>query len=286
MADITIAAILRDGVFSPNHIANDAAILHDTASELRRKGFAVNIYSESQFVEAEIFEDIVISMGRRRATVEKLQRMEDDGRIVVNSGYGVENCIRMFMAPALKKNGVPTPENMIVETDVDVRRKIRKAGYESAWVKIADDHMHHLEDITRCRHPEEVQEILHEFFFRKIRKAEVSKAVDGRRIRFYGVRSLGWVHSFMPYDDSFDGNPESDDPLAVRVRDICMRAADTLHVDIFGGDIVVSDADGACLLVSFDDWPSFAPIRRQAAKSIAKSVLARARKLIAQRKRS
>lgn len=285
MADVTIAAILRDGIFSPNHIANDAAILHDTASELRRKGFAVNIYNESQFVESDIREDIVLSMGRRRATVEKMQELEDKGRTVVNSGYGIENCIRMFMAPILKKSGVPTPDNMIVDTDVDVRRRLRDAGYDSAWVKIADDHMHHLEDITRCRHAEEVQEILHEFFFRKIRKAEVSQAVDGRRVRFYGVKSLKWVYSFMPYSGGYDGTPESAEPLAVKIREMCLRAADALQVDIFGGDIVVADGD-VCLLVSFDDWPSFAPVRRQAAKAIAKSVLARARKLIAQRKRS
>lgn len=48
MADITIAAILRAGAYSPNHIGNDAAILNMAADQLRKRGCVVNIYSEEQ----------------------------------------------------------------------------------------------------------------------------------------------------------------------------------------------------------------------------------------------
>lgn len=282
MADITIAAVLRDGIFSPNHIGNDAAILHDTVAELRRKGFAVNIYTETQFVGSRIDEDMILAMCRGRQAVEKLQRLEDDGKIAVNSGYGIENCIRMFMTKILRDAGVPTPETIVVDTDVDVRRRLREAGFEASWVKIADNHLHHLEDTCRCRHVDEVQEILHEFFFRNIRKAAVAKETGGERMRFYGVASMDWFHCFKPYATGAAGDSGQDE-LAEKARQVCMKAAAALQVDVFGGDLSVTP-QGECLLVNFDDWPSFAPIRREAARMIAKSVLARARKLKSRRK--
>lgn len=283
MADIRIAAILRDGTFSPNHIANDAAILHATAAELRKKGFVVNVYSEYQFVGSRIEEEIILAMCRGRKAVEKLQRLEDDGRMVINSGYGIENCIRMFMIPTLRDAGIPMPESLLVETDVDVRRQLAECGYDAAWVKIADDHLHHLEDICRCRHAEEVQEILHEFFFRGIRKAMVSKNVDGRRVRFYGVASQGWFHCFMPYEKASPMDDIKEMELREKVRLMCMKASEALRVDVFGGDMAITP-EGECLVVNFDDWPSFAPVRKEASKAIARSVLAAARKL--RRKRS
>lgn len=280
---MTIAAILRDGTFSPNHIANDAAILHDCAAELRKKGFTVNVYSEYQFVGSKISEEVILAMCRGRKAVEKLQRLEDEGRLVINSGHGIENCIRMFMIPALREAGVPIPESILVETDVDVRRLLRDSGFDAAWVKIADDHLHHLEDICRCRHAEEVQEILHEFFFRGIRKAVVSKIAEGRRVRFYGVASTGWFYCFMPFERDFSMADPQQEALVAKVRDICMKAAGALGVDIFGGDMSLT-GEGECLVVNFDDWPSFGPVRKEASKAIAKSVLASARKLMRKRK--
>lgn len=281
---MTIAAILRDGNFSPNHIASDAAILHDCVAELRRKGFQVNTYSEYQFAGTRIDEDIILAMCRGRKAIEKLQKLEDEGRIVVNSGYGIENCIRMFMIPKLRTAGVKMPESMLVDTDTDVRGRLKTSGFDSAWVKIADDHLHHLEDVSRCRHAEEVQEILHEFFYRGIRKALVSRTEEGMQVRFYGVASTGWFHAFMPYEKGSGAmTDESEDALSKAAREECFKAAGALGVDVFGGDMVVTP-QGDCLLMNFDDWPSFAPIRKEAAKAIAKSVLARARKLMRKKK--
>ncbi len=275
MSEISVAAILRAGIFSPNHIANDAAILHAVVAELRRRGCQVNVYSEEEFCEASIDEDVILAMCRGDNAVEKIQHLEDNGRLVVNSGYGIENCIRMIMMRLLAQGGVPIPEFFVVDTDVDVRKQLVKAGFGPCWVKKGNAPVHHLEDIARCRHAEEAQELLHEFFFRHIPKAVVSRDVDGEKIRCYGVASSGWFHAFIPYRSEGEGAfPEA---MKEKVKDICMKAAEVLNVDIFGCDIVFDKA-GECHLVSFDDWPSFAPIRKEASRAIAKAVLARARK--------
>lgn len=287
MSGIRIAAILRAGVFSPNHIANDAAILHAVAAELRQRGCTVNVYSESEFRIADIHEDVILAMCRDALTVEKIQKLEDEGKIVVNSGYGIENCVRRIMVRLLDDAGIPQPESLVVPTDVEVRKKLAKAGFGACWVKKGDAPLHHLEDICRCRHPEEAQEILHEFFFRHISEAVVCKDIEGEKIRFYGIASSRWFHCFMPFRAENKGvfDSDSSDSLFIKVKEICMKAADRLRVDIFGGDMVVSP-EGKCYIVNFDDWPSFAPIRKEAAKAIAKSVMTRVRNLTSKRKKS
>ncbi|MDE7346256.1 MAG: hypothetical protein K2N48_05905 [Muribaculaceae bacterium] len=278
MADTSIAAILRAGIFSPNHIANDAAILHAVVAELRKRGCLVKVYSEEEFCDAGIHEDVILAMCRSERALAKIQRLEDEGRLVVNSGYGIENCIRMIMVRLLMQAGLPVTESFVVDTDVDVRRRLKAAGFGACWVKKGEAPVHHLEDIARCRHVEEAQELLHEFFFRHIRKAVVSRVVEGEKIRCYGVASSGWFHAFLPFRS---GGPEDMDEMSEalhsRVKDICMRAARVLNVDVFGCDIVL-DGNGDCWLVNFDDWPSFAPIRKEAARAIAKAVLALARR--------
>ena len=154
---MTVAAVLRSGIFSPNHIANDAAILHAVVAELRKRGARVCVYSEDEFAEAEIHEDVVLAMCRGKRAIERLQALEDEGRLVVNSGYGIENCVRMIMVRLLEKAGVPMPPCFVVDTDVDVRKVLRKAGFGPCWVKKADARIHHLEYIARCRHIEEAQ---------------------------------------------------------------------------------------------------------------------------------
>lgn len=282
MAEIRIAAVMRAGIFSPNHIANDAAILHATAGELRRRGCRVTVYSEQQFIDDGVAEDIVLAMCRGKESVDKLQRLEEEGRIVVNSGYGIENCVRMIMTTLLQEGGIPIPESMVVDTNVETRRRLEEAGFKACWVKRADSPTLHQEDICRCRHPEEAQEILHEFFFRGIRKAVISRYIDGDIIRFYGVDSIGWFHCLMPFGTA---TPEENNEKIEHIRDIAMKAAQTLGVDVFGGDMVLSPS-GEVYLVNFDDWPSFAPVRKEAAKAIAKSVISKVRRANSKRRRS
>ena len=56
------------------------------------------------------------------------------------------------------------------------------------------------------------------------------------------------------------------------VKDICHRAAEALDVRIYGGDCIVSP-EGKIVLIDFNDWPSFAPCRKEAAPHIAKCIL-------------
>ena len=88
MATTKIAAILRAGAFSPNHVGNDATIMNAVAEQLRKRGCEVNIYSEEQFATGLISEPVIINMCREKRSTELLQKLEDEGALVINSGYG------------------------------------------------------------------------------------------------------------------------------------------------------------------------------------------------------
>ena len=111
--------------------------------------------------------------------------------------------------------------------------------------------------------------------------------MEGEKIRCYGIASSGIFHAFLPFrtPDGGDAAEKLSEPLLEESRGICMKAAEVLKVDVFGCDIVL-DREGVCYLVNFDDWPSFAPIRKDAARAIAKAVLSRVRISSSKRKKS
>lgn len=281
MADIKIAGVMRAGAYSPNHIGNDAAIFNAAADQLRKRGCEVNIYSEEQFRKEDIREEIILNMCRERESMEKLQRLEEEGRLVINSGFGIENCTRERMTRILLGNDIPYPESLIVDTNESVTGALNKAGFTSCWIKRGDFHAMHKEDVSYCRHPEEAQEVLHEYFYRGIKRAVINRHLPGDLIKFYGISGQPFFYWFYPFDEGHSkygheavngksqGLPFSLDAL----KEMCQAASDLLDVKIYGGDCIV-DADGTIRIIDFNDWPSFAPCRTQAAPYIAKCVLA------------
>ena len=88
MAEITIAGIMRAGAYSPNHIGNDTAIFNGTAEELRKRGCLVNVYSEEQFNKNGVDEPIIMAMCREQESIARLQQLEDQGRLVIETAEG------------------------------------------------------------------------------------------------------------------------------------------------------------------------------------------------------
>ena len=280
MADITIAGILRAGAYSPNHIGNDTAIFNATADELRKRGCLVNIYSEDQFNRNGVSEPIILNMCRERESITQLQKLEDEGRTVINSGYGIENCTRERMTRILLAAGIPYPESLIVDTNQNIKSLIEQAGFKSCWIKRGDFHAMHKEDVSYVRHADEAQEVLQEYFYRGIKRAVINVHLVGDLVKFYGIRGSQYFFWFYPFDQGHSKygwekvNGESrgyafdEDYL----KQVCNQAAEEVNIDIYGGDRIVAE-DGSLQIIDFNDWPSFAPCRNEAAPHIAKAVL-------------
>lgn len=279
MAEIKIAGVMRAGAYSPNHIGNDAAIFNLAADALRKRGFIVNVYSEEQFRTAEIEEDVVMAMCREQASIAKLKELENAGKLVINSGYGIENCTRERMTRLLLGNNIPYPESLIVNTNENVKNDLEKNAMQQVWIKRGDFHAMHKEDVSYCRHTEEAQEVLHEYFYRGIKRAVINRHLVGDLVKFYGVSGQKFFYWFYPFDEGHSkygheaingksrGIPFDED----KMHEICQKASEILDVKIYGGDCII-DPDGTIRIIDFNDWPSFAPCRKKAAPAIAKCI--------------
>ena len=280
MAEIVIAGIMRAGAYSPNHIGNDAAIFNATADQLRKRGCTVNIYSEDQFISGKVSERIILNMCREQESIHLLQKMEDEGRIVINSGYGIENCTRERMTRILIGNNIPYPDSIIVNTNEAVIDELKKAGINNCWIKRGDFHAMHKEDVSYVRHAEEAQEVLQEYFYRGISRAVINRHLVGDLIKFYGIHNSPFFFWFYPFDlghskyghEAINGKSQGLEFDKEKLRAICQNASEVLDVKVYGGDCIISP-EGDIRIIDFNDWPSFAPCRQEAAPHIAKCIL-------------
>jgi hypothetical protein len=280
MAEIKIAGIMRAGAYSPNHIGNDAAIFNVVADQLRKRGCEVNVYSEEQFIAGEAGEDIILNMCREQRSIALLQEAEDAGRLVINSGYGIENCTRERMTRILIGSNIPYPESLIVNTDEAIRDSLIEAKMTQCWIKRGDFHAMHKEDVSYVRHPEEAQEVLQEYFLRGIKRAVINRHLEGDLIKFYGVQGTPFFYWVYPFEaghskyghEAINGHARGLEFDKDRLRAICQKASEVLDVKVYGGDCIIS-TEGDIRIIDFNDWPSFAPCRNEAAPYIAKCVM-------------
>ena len=184
------------------------------------------------------------------------------------------------MTRILLGNGIPYPDSLIVDTNENVRPLLEKAGFKSCWIKRGDFHAMHKEDVSYVRHTEEAQEVLQEYFYRGIKRAVINVHLMGDLVKFYGIRGSEFFYWFYPFDaghskygwEQVNGRAQGLPFDEQHLRDICARAAEELNIVVYGGDCIV-DEDGTVRIIDFNDWPSFAPCRNEAAPHIARAIL-------------
>ncbi len=273
---------MRAAAYSPNHIGNDAAILNAVASQLRKRGCEVNILSEDQFIAGggNIPETVIINMCRDRRAIATLQALEEEGRLVINSGFGIENCVKERMTKIMMGGNIPYPESLIVDTDKVIKDTLKERGISQCWIKRADCHPMHKEDVSYVRHPEEAQEVLQEYFLRGINRAVISRHLTGDLVKFYGVMHQPFFYWFCPYvagggrySCAEVNDAEAVKAVGQKIKKLSLSAAEELNVEIYGGDCIISP-EGEVKIINFNDWPSYAPCRAEAASNIARRVMA------------
>ena len=279
MSQIKIAGIKRKTKYSPNHIGNDGMIFSLTAECLRRMGYEVQEYTEAEFVINNVSEQYIFNMARDKSSVKRLKALEQQGAIVVNSGTGIENCFREKMTRILLANNIPHPASIIIDVTDDPTEGLTEIGAQAYWIKRGDSHAIHREDVTYARSIPEVKSILKEFGFRDIPNAVINEHLVGDLVKFYGVADTDFFYWFYPYDlshskfglEKINGNASEFPFSAAKLKEACDKAGEALDVKIYGGDCVVA-SDGSFKIIDFNDWPSFAPCRDEAAPKIAECI--------------
>lgn len=271
---MNIIGISRGHRFSPNHISNDSAIFNHVMDELRKLGYAPISYTEEEFAQVGMptKKSFVVNMARSNEVLEKLKEWHANGIRVINSPYGIDNCIRLPMTIKLINEGSPHPISWIVDTSLVDTGVL---DYP-CWIKRGDSHAIQKEDVSYARNQEEANLILKNFKDRGIRTSVINEHLQGDLVKFYGVLDTDFFYWFYPsplthskfgleifngYTQGFTFNPTI-------LKQYAYQAAKVLDVPIFGGDAIVME-DGEIKLIDFNDWPSFAPCRNVAAEAIA-----------------
>ena len=209
---ISIIGVSRGNEYSPNHVDNDAAIFNKVTEELRRLGCEVKVYAEKDFVEQGVKGDIIFDMARDKVTIARLRSLEDEGALVINSAYGIDNCVRKPMTELLIKNGVPHPQSFIISTADEYLE-----NYYPCWVKRGDSHAMVKEDVAYATCKVEVENI----FFNNRQYDDITMPAgnyDALRVLIgEGAGQNWWCVLFpamcLPAAEKREGMPELDDVL-------------------------------------------------------------------------
>ena len=281
MKEIEILGVNRNRKFSPKHIGNDHAIFTVTTQALENLGCKITMCCEDEFLLMEnVTHRYIFTMARQKEVVKKLQILEDEGAIVVNSGFGIENCFRTNMTNGLVDNQIPYPKSFVVPTTYAGDEVFEQLPGKGFWIKRGDFHAIHKEDVTFTYTKKEAKEILREYALREIPDAVISEHLVGDLVKFYGVYGTDFFFWFYPYDNNhhkyqayeaingkslyytFDEN---------NLKNVANSSALALGIDIYGGDAIIGE-DGSFHMIDLNDWPSFAPCRDEAAGFIAQRI--------------
>ncbi len=270
---------MRLNIFSPNSIGSDGAIFWATVGELEKLGCKVSVYSEEGFQITDITENVVFSMGRQAKTISKLFDLESKGVKIINAPTGVVNCVREQMTKGLHNAKIPHPKSIITSTEIDSLFFDKyDLGYP-CWIKRGESHAIEKEDVAYVSNSAELESRICDFRNRGISRAVINEHLRGDLVKFYGVVGTPFFFWFYPSDikhskfglEEINGDSQGYAFDEKSLKQICDRAATELSISIYGGDCVV-DERGVMRIIDFNDWPSFAPCRDEAAVHIANCI--------------
>lgn len=266
----TIAGIRRQSLYSPNHIENDTKILMRTAEHLIDMGVIVKIYEEQDLGSIEIKESVIFSMAQGERSLDELLKLENEGRVIINTPQAAIKCFRMNMVNILSQNQIPFPKSYVLPVDNKNGISFDDFNARKIWVKRGDVHAVHREDVTLVYSEEERKNIFREFEKRGIEYAVHQEHLEGDVIKFYSIKNSSFFHWY--YLNGINHTPFDKNQLF----ELASRSAEILGLDIFGGDAIISP-DGSISIIDINDWPSFAPIREQSSKEIAQLIFQKAK---------
>lgn len=270
---IHVIGVMRGKEFSPNLENNDSAIFQSVVKNLQGMGYDLTLYGEKTFIDSPVSADVVVNMARGTSTLSCLKIMEDDGCLVINSAYGIENCIRKKMTELLLSNGIPYPESLIVSTDTE---SLPVNWTYPCWLKRGDSHAMVKEDVSYVETAHDALSVLKSFRLRNIQSTVINEHLTGDLVKFYGVRETGffyWYYSSPNCHSKFglemiNGEAKGIPFDVADLQHYAEEASSILNVPVYGGDCVVT-APGQMKIIDFNDWPSFSRCRDEAGENIA-----------------
>lgn len=274
-----LTGILRELAYSPfQHAENDRLILEATTAVLRHKGAQVQIITEAEVGRRRINSSVIFSMCQGPRANLELEKLEDNGTLIINSPRAVKNCYRLHLTRLLDNEDfafAPTtilniPSDPTIEMD-NVRAQLPWALDENnaVWIKRGDVHATQQGDVVKITSLEDLAAIIVDFRRRGIAQAAVQQHIDGQVIKFYGVVDSPFFRFYSEKDHKVS-------PVAMQAaRPSLERLIRKMNLEVYGGDAVLTE-DGRVFIIDINDWPSFAYFRHEAAEVIGQHIYQRA----------
>ncbi|HXJ85020.1 MAG TPA: hypothetical protein VMS64_40800 [Candidatus Methylomirabilis sp.] len=274
MKDLSCWGIFREQTHSPGRETDDTEILRLTAKHLEAVGFPVDLKAAEELGHlTESRPRCVFLMCEDVPVLRQLRDWQAEGVCTVNDPLAVLNTYRDRMIQHFAEAAVPFIESRIVST-----AEPHPALAAPVWVKRGDVHNTQEGDVVFATSEDTVRSALGKLAERGIPRAVLQPHVEGDLIKFYGI-GLGepdgeppWFRWFYHKGQRVAGHPFDPRELARLVR----RAAATLGLEIYGGDVIVTGS-GNVVLLDLNAWPSFALYRDEAAVAIAQYLTLRFR---------
>lgn len=262
---LKFAGIKRKEIYSPNHTTNDSLILSKTVDVLKKLDHEVRIYDESYIEVNDIEEKHIFSMVQGLPGLLRLQELEWNGSFILNTPTSALNSYRTSMIQLLMKAGIPFPKSIILDKNNMTEDYFSLFNAKKVWLKRGDVHAEHKEDVTLIYSKGELDTTFEEFSKRGIDKVVIQEHLPGDTIKFYGIRETDFLYWYY-----LNGNNHV--PFDINeFKKLAFSSADVLGLDIFGGDVIISP-NGSISVIDVNDWPSFAPVRDEAAEHIGQLI--------------
>ncbi|GBC85846.1 hypothetical protein HRbin11_02304 [bacterium HR11] len=265
---LSFLGVRRHPRYSPGRVEADARILLQTAEELRRRGYTVEIRDETD-LEGDIPAQIIFTMAQSPEGIRRLGVLQRQGRVVINTPESIRNCHRNRMVPLLQAAGIPLPPSWFVDLRSEFRRPVGLPKAGRLWVKRGDVHATDPGDVVAVDDAGDLEAVLERFRRRGLDRVLLQEHVPGDLVKFYAVRDTPFFFWYFP--DSRTRRPVDSGAL----RRWAMRAAEVLGLDVYGGDAVITP-EGSVVIIDVNDWPSFEPCVENAVPFIVDHILQRA----------
>lgn len=272
-----IIAVSRNKVFSPGRQIDDLRIFNNVVKELEQRSYVVKQRAESCINAGYVNRNsavAVFSMARSSKALSQLSILDVP---VINSVRGVYNCLRLQQMELLE-GAYYLPVYHCCKT-TDMVHKVWNSY--PCWVKNADTHTTNKNDVVFAKSLYELQRAKRAMFKRNVKHCVIQEHIEGTWYKFYGVRGKGLVaickgdgydkfgHRYITnYSEEYYNYDIDSLPVAKDIEMIAVDAANRLDVDVYGGDVIVTE-DNRVFLVDFNDWPSFRTCYEKAAVMIA-----------------
>jgi len=260
----TLLGILREKIFSPSRVQDDAAILRLAARRVRQKGLPVRILKPQDLTQA-VEPSMAFAMCEGPRCLKILEQWEQAGYPVLNSPRAVANCHRWKMLSLLEGTEIPIPKFLFVDPTTQIRKEFDLD--KGVWIKRWDVQSTRTRDVRFLYDGESLEKVLAELWTRGIKKAILQEHIPGTPLKFYGVRATKW---FVLFPRGGARSLANHADWKRKIRRTCEETAERLGLEIYGGDLIVTE--DRYYLVDINSWPSFAPCRERAAQEIAKLV--------------